>query len=91
MLEVTNAALDHLRNALTQSATLAGTGDCFRLIVDQENKIGLAVQAPQTGDHTFELEGATVLAMPLSLSEALSERVLDVGDEGRLMFLPKPN
>jgi Fe-S cluster assembly iron-binding protein IscA len=90
MLEVTNAALEHLRSALSQSHSIDETDECFRLVV-QDDKIGLAVQSPESGDHTFETDGATVLAMPKAVSELLSERVLDLGDEGQLLFLPKPS
>lgn len=90
MLEVTNAALTHLRHALSQSQSIDETDECFRLVV-QDDKIGLAVQAPESGDQTFEADGSTVLAMPKAVSELLSERVLDLGDEGQLLFLPKPS
>ena len=92
MLKVTDAALKHLHNALIQAPSVEeGTSDCFRMIVQDDDRIGLAVQSPQSGDHTFERDGATVLALPEALSKKLSERVLDLGDEGQLVFLPRPN
>ena len=91
MLEVTDAALKHLGTVLTQSEKIEGTDDCFRLVLQDGDRIGLAVQAPESGDHTFEREGTTVLAIPDSLSKILSERVLDLGEEGQLLFLVKPS
>lgn len=90
MLTVTDAALGHLSDVLSKSDQVEGT-DCFRMVVKNDETIAIAVQAPQSGDRTFEREGSTILAMPEALSEALSEKVLDLGDEGQLVFLPKPS
>lgn len=91
MLEVTDAALGHLSRSLANSRAVEGTDYCFRMIVKDDETIGLAIQSPESGDQTFEREGTTILAMPKSLSDVLSERILDLGDEGQLLFLPKPN
>ena len=90
MLTVTNAALGHLGQALSDSDRVEDR-DCFRMIVTEEQTIGLSIQNPQSGDQTFEHKGTTVLALPEALSATLSERVLDVSDEGQLVFLPKPS
>jgi Fe-S cluster assembly iron-binding protein IscA len=90
MLTVTDSALNHLSSVLTKSNRAEGP-DCFRLFVKDDNNIAMTLDSPQSGDQTFDCEGSTVLALPESLSEALSERVLDLGEEGNLVFLPKPS
>lgn len=90
MLTVTDAALGRLGKALSDSDNFDDT-DCFRLIVKDDDTIALSIQNPQAGDQTFELDGSTILALPVSLAQTLSERVLDVSDQGQLVFLPKPS
>jgi len=90
MLTVTDSALNHLSSVLTKSNRADGP-DCFRLFVKDDNNIGMTLDSPQSGDQTFDCAGSTVLALPEVLSEALSERVLDLGEEGNLVFLPKPS
>lgn len=89
MLTVTDAALQHLHNALSRSATRDADSNCFRMTIQDNDTVGLRVQQPESDDHTFECEGATVLATPESLSELLSERVLDLDEQGQLVLVPK--
>lgn len=91
MFEVTDEALGYLSEALSRAESIDADNDCFRMVVTNEDKVALSVQQPESGDHTFEREGSTILAMPEALSEALSERLLDLGDNGELVFLPKPS
>jgi hypothetical protein len=89
MFDVTDDALGHLSEALSGSE-VAAENECFRFIVKDDNRIALAYQTPQSNDLKFAHQGAQVLAVPEALSEALSEKVLDVGDEGKLVFLERP-
>lgn len=91
MLTVTEAALGHLSEALSRSEPTETADDCFRMIVTGEQALSLTVQPPESSDHTFDQEGETVLAVPAELSEALSSRILDLGDNGGLVILPKPD
>ena len=88
MLTVTDNALDHLSKALSGSETV-GENECFRFVVANDNTLSLAYESPQDDDQTFSQQGTQVLAVPASLSERLSERELDVDDNGQLVFLPK--
>jgi Fe-S cluster assembly iron-binding protein IscA len=90
MLTVTDSALNHLSSVLTKSERADGP-DCFRLFVKDDQSIAMTLDSPQSGDQTFDCAGSTVLALPESLSAALSEKVLDLGQEGNLVFLPKPS
>jgi len=87
MLSVTDAALHHLHAALSQSNEIEAA--CFRITVSGEDSLGLIVQAPETGDRTFECEGDVVLATPEPLLDLLSERVLDLDQDGQLVLIPK--
>jgi Fe-S cluster assembly iron-binding protein IscA len=87
MLTVTDAALQHLHAALTQ--TEPRDSSCFRITVGAENSLGLIVQSPATDDKTFECDGDVVLATPKSLDELLAERVLDLDQDGQLVLIPK--
>ncbi|MGD8324235.1 MAG: hypothetical protein PVF50_07695 [Gammaproteobacteria bacterium] len=89
MFNVTDDALGHLSEALSGSA-VARENECFRFVVKDDDRIVLAYQTPQSNDLKFAHEGTQVLAVPAALSDALSEKVLDVGDEGQLVFLQKP-
>lgn len=87
MLTVTDAALQHLHSALSQTDAIELA--CFRMTVSGEDSLGLVVQEPENGDRTFECEGATVLATPEPLLDLLAERVLDLDDNGQLVLVPK--
>jgi len=88
MLTVTDAALQHLHAALSQAEAIEDPA-CFRLTVRGEDSLGLMVQEPESGDQTFECDGETVLATPEPLLEFLSERVLDLDEDGQLVLVPK--
>ena len=90
MLMVTDAALGHLEKALSSSNQFQDA-ECFRMVVTDDDTIGLKIQTPEAGDQTFESNGTTVLALPKSLASVLAERALDLSDEGQLVFLPKPS
>jgi hypothetical protein len=62
---------------------------CFRLTLNDKDTLGLIVQQPESSDQTHECGGATVLATPEPLIEFLSERVLDLDDDGHLVLVPK--
>ena len=87
MLTVTDAALNHLHNALAQSNAVDAA--CFRITVSGEDSLGLIVQEPEASDRTFECQGDTVLATPEPLLDLLSERVLDLDQDGQLVLVPK--
>lgn len=87
MLTVTDAALQHLHTALVQADAIDPA--CFRLTIRGEDSLGLVVQEPDSGDQTFECNGDTVLATPEPLMEFLSERVLDLDEDGQLVLVPK--
>jgi len=87
MLTVTDAALQHLHTALLR--TEAVDPACFRLTFRGEDSLGLIVETPESSDQTFECAGETVLATPEPLLEFLSERVLDLDDDGQLVLVPK--
>jgi hypothetical protein len=88
MLTVTDAALQHLHSALASAEVVDPA--CFRVTVSGEDTLGLIVQQPESGDQTFECKGETVLATPAPLVDFLSERVLDLDDDGHLVLVPKP-
>ena len=90
MFNVTEDALGRLSDALSGSET-AGETECFRFVVKDNDTLSLAYETPQGDDLTFSHQGAPVLAVPASLSEALATKVLDVGDTGQLVFLQKPD
>lgn len=90
MFSVTDDALGHLSEALSGSET-AGENECFRFVVKDNDTLSLAYATPKGDDQTFSHEGTQILAVPASLSEVLSTKVLDVGDEGQLVFLQKPD
>ena len=87
MLTVTEAALQHLHAALSRTDTIDSA--CFRITAGSEDSLGLIVETPESGDETFECDGDVVLATPESLIDLLSERVLDLDQDGQLVLLPK--
>jgi Fe-S cluster assembly iron-binding protein IscA len=87
MLTVTDAALQHLQAALAQTEAIDAA--CFRITVSGEDSLGLTVQEPDVSDRTFECNGETVLATPEPLLELLSERVLDLDQDGQLVLVPQ--
>lgn len=87
MLTVTDAALHHLHAALSQSDAIAAA--CFRFTRQAEDSLGLIVGEPESGDQTFECEGDTVLAAPEPLVQLLSEKVLDIDENGQLILIPQ--
>jgi hypothetical protein len=91
MLTVTDAALGRLSDALSQNEPPRNKDDCFRMTISDEQTFSIAVQPPEPGDHTFDREGETVLAVPREISKALSSSILDLGDNGGLVMLPKPS
>lgn len=89
MFTATDPALQHLHQALSQVGE-SGEGDaCFRMTLGDDDTIGLKLETPEASDQTFECEGSTVLAAPGSLSELLTERVLDLDPQGHLVLVPK--
>lgn len=86
MLTVTNSALQHLHQAIDKAESQDG---CFRMVAKGDNTVGLLLEAPAEGDETFEHEGATVLAMPQTLKEPLSQRILDIDEGGQLVLIAK--
>jgi Fe-S cluster assembly iron-binding protein IscA len=86
MLTVTDAALEHLQHALTR---VEAASACFRLTINDQDTLGLIVEEPESGDRTYECDGETVLATPEPLVEFLSERILDLDDDGHLVLVPK--
>lgn len=87
MLTVTDAALQHLHSALSQSDAINPA--CFRFTRQAEDAIGLIVAEPESTDHTFECEGDTVLAAPGPLVDLLSEKILDIDENGQLILIPQ--
>ena len=87
MLKVTNSALRQLQTALRKNHAVHRT--CFRFRRQGEASIELIIQEPQSTDETFNIDGEPVLAAPKQLVETLSEKILDIDDEGQLVLLPK--
>jgi hypothetical protein len=86
MLTVTDAALQHLHDALSEANAVEDA--CFRFTRQAGDAVGLIVQDPESDDQTFECHGDTVLAAPQPLVELLSTKVLDL-DDGRLVLIPQ--
>jgi hypothetical protein len=87
MLTVTDAALQHLQSSLARVDTVESS--CFRLTRQEGDTLGLVIQSPESGDRTFECDGDTVLAASENLADILSERVLDIDENGHLVLVPK--
>ena len=87
MLDVTDAALEHLHRAL--SGIPARGPACFRMSVRGQESLSLVIQSAEDDDRKFDYEGTTVLAMPERLLDVLAERVLDLDDDGHLVLVPK--
>ena len=87
MLTITDAALHHLHGVLSNVEHLNLA--CFRFRRKGDESLGLVVEEPEPGDQTFECDGDTVLAAPEPLTELLSQRVLDLDDNGDLVLLPR--
>ena len=87
MLTVTADALKQLKSALIHSAAMQET--CFRFTRRDQSSLGLIIQEPEATDRTFDCDGETVLAMPEPLQDLLTEKILDVDDDGQLVLLPR--
>lgn len=89
MFTVTDTALRHLHEALSQADPIAESDTCFRMTISDNNTVGLKLESPASSDQTFGCEGSTVLAAPKPLLDLLTERVLDLDGQGQLVLVPK--
>jgi len=85
MFTVTSSALERLHQAIEQRD--APQSSCFRIVQRDNKTLGLAIEDPKRSDETYEFNGATVLAVPDSLSEFCQQRTLDVDTHGQLVLL----
>lgn len=87
MLIVTDSALEHLYDAISQADVRPAAELCFRFVAQDDETLTLVLQTPAAGDRTFEHNGAVVLALPEQLADYFSQRTLDVDNDGQLILL----
>ena len=77
MLTLTDAAAVHLTELLTAAEA---PDDVAVRCVRSEEGLALQMDSERPGDDTFAHEGRTVLLLDSDVSEALTDRTLDVED-----------
>jgi hypothetical protein len=82
MLVVTNRALEALDVALKKRESASET-ECFRL-TRKDDGLTVAVERPAADDATFAYSGETVFAVPTYLEAAVTNRTLDLDENGGL-------
>lgn len=83
MLDVTDSALEHLADALSNVRDENSPNRCFRIVAGERSELGLSLSVPETDDKIFEYDGHRVLALPNTF-KALT-RTLDLKD-GKLVL-----
>lgn len=89
MFTATHSALRRLYNTIDQYDAPEVGEECFRMIAQEDDSLGLLLQKPAPNDETFDCEGRPVLAMSKALMEHLSERTLDIDESGELLLRSK--
>jgi hypothetical protein len=89
MVGVTERAKQELKNIL--NANVDNPLARLRLAADDQERIGLAVDVEQPGDHVVEHEGSGIMVAEEGLADSLTGITLDVQDtpEGPKLFLSK--
>lgn len=81
-LTITESVLERLAVALRKVNGSQPADACFRLTMDEEEYLALAVDVPSSVDQTFQYHGETVLVMSNALAERLAGRILEVNTAG---------
>ena len=87
MLTVTESALERLSGEISTTKESKPANACFRLVVDGDGELALAIDVPQSEDRTFEHEGVTVLVLSEQLSEQNQRRTLDMNAAGDFVLI----
>lgn len=82
MLAITESALGRLADALRSVNGPDPEDACFRLSLDEEGNLALAVDIPSPDDRKFQYNETTVLVMSDDLAERFTGRTLDVNAAG---------
>jgi hypothetical protein len=81
-LNITESALERLSDAIESVNGSNGADACFRLALDDEDNLALAVDVPSPSDKIYQSQGKTVLVVTDELSERFAGRTLDVNAAG---------
>lgn len=84
MLELTNAAKQHLSKTLATADEAADQDKCFRIVPKDESSLTLKLATPSPSDAVFTHDGDKILALPKALQSLFDERCLDIDDSGKL-------
>ena len=81
-LTITESALERIANALRSVNGSTPKDACFRLALDEEGNLALAIDTPLPDDNTFQHQGETVLVMSIELAQHFAGRILEVNEAG---------
>jgi hypothetical protein len=84
MLQVTESALEVCTLTVQQLSTGANT-KCLRLI-DRGNRMSISFECPRSDDEVVRGQGMVVLAVPAEIADTVSDKTLDVKDDGRFVL-----
>ena len=82
MLTITEAALQRLADAIRRVNGTDPDDACFRLSLDEEGNLALAVDVPSPDDRMFQHNESTVVVVSGGLAERFAGRTLDVNAAG---------
>jgi Fe-S cluster assembly iron-binding protein IscA len=81
-LIITEPALERLADAIRNLNGSRSEDACFRLTVDEEGNLALALDVTSPDDKTFQHKKVTVLVVSKVLAEGFAGRALDVNAAG---------
>lgn len=81
-LTITESALEHLADAIRSVNGSIPKDTCFRLTVDKDGNLALALDVASPDDTTFEHKDVTVLVVSSELADGFAGRALDVNAAG---------
>ena len=84
MLHVTQDAMDICSATVRQLSTQPNT-KCLRLI-KSDRGVAISFELPRSDDELVRHHGIAVLAVPERVADELSEKSLDVSDDGRFVL-----
>lgn len=86
-LTVNESALERLAAALHSASDSRPEGACFRMTLDDEGSLALAIDVPLSDDKTFQYEGETVLVMTNEFAERFAGRTLEANEAGDFVLV----